>query len=335
MAANTTDQRDGVYLPKGAAYLLGLQTYAQLLLENNDFLNTVATIPVNLEYNVWFAVIDPNQTSEDEPISIHDHLTQKPWFLRLESVAPKKCLLVTTHKNLQDARDWIDANLEPFVCKSIPDGIDPPSTLLPRRLDKPVYSATSKTYADILKKQFPIAAPTTTAATTNNWPPRKRQATLIDYDLDDSTSSTAITAVSNTSSQPTVVSPSAPMASPTNYTAELLSLKKEIESLKTTIATAIDQIKTAIKPLLTNPRKTESTAMDTDEMAMEEPNCNHTQIKIPSLIHDLKLEIATFVIETRALLQQKTLMNQNHLASITWAQPRISVGLLSNYDLER
>ena len=75
--------------------------------------------------------------------------------------------------------------------------------------------------------------------------------------------------------------------------------------------------------------------MDTDEMAMEEPNCNHTQIKIPSLIHDLKLEIATFVIETRALLQQKTLMNQNHLASITWAQPRTSVGLLSNYDLER
>jgi len=135
MAANTTDQRDGVYIPKGAAYLLGLQTYTQLLQENNDFLNTVATIPVNLEYGAWFAVIDPNQTSEDEPISIHDHLTQKPWFLRLESVAPKKCLLVTTHKNLQDARDWIDANLEPFVRKLIPDGIDPPSALLPRCLN--------------------------------------------------------------------------------------------------------------------------------------------------------------------------------------------------------
>jgi len=53
-SATSTEQRDGVYLPKGAAYLLGLQTYAQALQENNSFLNIVVTILVNLVYNAWF-----------------------------------------------------------------------------------------------------------------------------------------------------------------------------------------------------------------------------------------------------------------------------------------
>ncbi len=168
MASTTSnEQRDRVYLPEGAAYLLGTQTYAQVFQANNVFLNTVATIPMNLMYNAWFAVINQNQTSENEPILLHDYLLRQPWFLRIESVGPNKCLLVTTHNNLQDARNWINANLEQLIQKSIPDGIDPPSSLLPRRLDKPVYSATSLTYADILKKQVSLAATPNAPATAN------------------------------------------------------------------------------------------------------------------------------------------------------------------------
>jgi len=58
LASTTTNQRNGMFVPKGATYLLGPQIYEQ----NNFFLTTVATIPVNLQYNAWFAVIDPNQT---------------------------------------------------------------------------------------------------------------------------------------------------------------------------------------------------------------------------------------------------------------------------------
>jgi len=169
MAADTNnDQCDGVYIPKGTAYLLGMQTYAQILQENNVFLTTLVTIPVNLAYNAWIAVIDPNQTSETEPISLHDHLIQKPWFPCIKSVTPNKCLLVTTQNNLQDAHNWIDANLESLICKSIPDRTDPSSSLLPQCLNKPVYSETSKTYANILKKQFPPAVTPTAATTTSN-----------------------------------------------------------------------------------------------------------------------------------------------------------------------
>jgi len=113
-------------------------------------------------------VIDPNQTSKTEPILLHNHLLRKPWFLRLELVSKNKYIIVTMQSNLQEARDWIDANLQPLIRKSIPPGIDPPASSLPRRLDKPVYLEASKTYADILKQQFSHAPQQTTTATNNN-----------------------------------------------------------------------------------------------------------------------------------------------------------------------
>jgi len=168
LASVTTDQRDGIFIPKGASYLLGQSSYVKMLKDNNFFLTTVATIPVNLEYQAWFAIIDPNQTSETKPISLHDHLLRQLWFIRLESVTTNKCVVVTTHSNLQIARDWIDANLESMIRKSIPSEIDPPAAALPRRLDKPIYSAASKTYADILKQQFSCAPTQTTTDTNHN-----------------------------------------------------------------------------------------------------------------------------------------------------------------------
>jgi len=173
-SATNNEQRDGVFIPKGASYLLGEATYTQILRENQFFLTTVMTVPVNLAYEAWFAIIDPNQTSDSEPISLYDHLVRKPWFLRIESVGNNKCLVVTTKANLAEARAWLDANLEPMIRKSIPPGIDPPSSSLPRRLDKPVYSETSKTYAEILKKQFTLTStPATQSDTTATRPPRK------------------------------------------------------------------------------------------------------------------------------------------------------------------
>jgi len=103
-AENSTDHRDGVFVPKGAMNLIGPTTYAQVLTANNLFLNQVATIPVNLEHNAWYAIIDPAETSENSPISLHDHLLRQPWFLRLESVTRNKCIIVTNKSNLPEAR---------------------------------------------------------------------------------------------------------------------------------------------------------------------------------------------------------------------------------------
>jgi len=200
-SATNHDQRDGVFIPKGAGYLLGTMTYEQIMRENNFFLTTIATIPVNMEYDAWFAVIDPNQTSESEPVSLYDHLVRKPWFLHIKLVTKSKCLIVTTKSNLTEAREWIDANLEPMVRKSIPPGIDPPTTALPRRLDKPLYSEMTKTYAEILKQQFSThTAPSSSNPTATNQPPQKRQVAIIDYDSDSSTNAPAAVVTSSTTS---------------------------------------------------------------------------------------------------------------------------------------
>ncbi len=131
MATTGHHQRDGVFVPKGAVHLLGPQTYEQVLKDHNFFLTTVATIPINLEYCAWFAIINPNNTSETEPMSLYEHLIRKPWFLRIEEVARRKCLIVTTRPNLPEACTWMDTNLEPMIRKSIPEGIDPPASQLP------------------------------------------------------------------------------------------------------------------------------------------------------------------------------------------------------------
>jgi len=83
---------------------------------------------------------------------------------------------------------------------------------------------------------------------------------------------------------------------------------------------AVEQFKHAIKSLTINPHQPESNAMDTDaETTLDASNSNQIQINVSSLIHDLKHKIATFVIETRALLQHQSLpMSQNnHLPSKT------------------
>ncbi len=136
----------------------------------------MATIPINLEYNAWFAVIDPQTNNDNEPISLHEHLLRQTWFQHIESAGRNKCLLVTTRPNLPAARNWVDENLEKLIRRSILPDIDPPASQFPRRLDKPIYTTTSMTYADILKKQFSLALNASTNNSTNNQPLRKRQA---------------------------------------------------------------------------------------------------------------------------------------------------------------
>jgi len=167
MASETsTDQRDGIFLPKSAVHLLGTSTFEQVLKENNFFLTSVVTISMNMEYNAWFAVIDASNTSVSELVL--------PWFLHLKSVTRSKSIIVTTKSNLLAARAWIDVNLESMICKSIPPDIAPlPSYLLPHQLDKSVYMVMSHSNANILKQQFSLAPNATTMDTMNNCPPCK------------------------------------------------------------------------------------------------------------------------------------------------------------------
>jgi len=277
-----------------------VQTYEQVLKANNFFLTTVATIPINLEYEAWFAVIDPYHQSEQEPLSLYDHLTRQPWFLRIESVNKHKCLLVTNKTNLPEARAWIDVNLEWLIRKSIPPETNPLPSLLPRRLDKPVYSPTSQTYADILKKQFSLNSTPTTAESNNQRPSCKRQAKILDYAMDQASGpvdATNFTSASTGSSPPLATSKTAPV----DYAAELLSLRAEPQSLCTLISTTVTELKTdiqeAIESLNTPPSKltsnTETKTPTLSNMETEDEPPTTTTPELSDLIADLKHDIAT------------------------------------------
>jgi len=318
-AETSTDQRDGVFVPKGAMNLLGPTTYAQVLTANNLFLNQVATVPVNLEHHAWYAIIDPTDTSENNPISLHDLLLRQPWFLRLEPVTRNKCLLVTTKSNLPAARAWIDENLEAMVRKSIPPGIDPPSSLLPRRLDKPVYTAASQSYADILKKQFSLA-PDSTTTTDNLRPPKKRQATVIDYDSDQSADATPVdkhaipqqpiatatpgyamelSSIKTEISQLKAIITTAVPAPTTkvDYAAELQIIKTELATLRTLITSAVEQMTSTVESIKpTTPAPAREMELD-DDLSTE--RSKETTPELSDLISELKTDIANIAVEMR------------------------------------
>jgi len=330
MASETSNAaRDGVFVPKGAVHLLGVETYAQVLNENNFLLDTVATIPVNLEYAAWYAVIDPNQTDDNEMISIYDHLIRQPWFLRIESVTRTKCLIVTTRSNLPVARKWIDDNLQPMIRKSIPEGIDPLPSCLPRRLDKPTYTKTSQSYAEILKKQFTLTPNANQATTAATRPPRKRQATILDYDSTQlneyppleikatnhpsNTNAAATATAATTTAAPdctmallelkneintlkTSMQPPTTNHATVDYAAELAALKNDLQSLRLLITTAVEQLKTEIASTHATPA---TNAMETDI----DPSIPPTP-ELSELITELKNEIATMAREMRAKFQE-------------------------------
>jgi len=215
------------------------------------------------------------------------------------------------------------------VRKSIPPGIDLPSSQLPRRLDKPMHTVTSQTYAKILKKQFSLTS-NTAATTDNNRPPRKRQATKFDYDSDTSNASLSTTTTATTT---TINSNATPATTTQNTTtndhiSELLSLKTEIAQLKSTILTAVQQIVQAVESLHATQQQKQSNAMDTDretstsgDADLTEPT-NHNQhtLDLAALVQDLKYDIATIVMEMRALFKEQVLLaknNQSPSSSVT------------------
>jgi len=93
-------------------------------------------------------------------------------------------------------------------------------------------------YSDILKQQFSHAPMQTTPATTNNQPPHKRQATILDYDSDQ-LANPPITAANSTSPSCTLLPPSNTTITTANFAAKLLLIKQEIQELCTFLTTVV------------------------------------------------------------------------------------------------
>jgi len=188
-----------------------------------------------------------------------------------------------------------------MIRTSIPEGIDPPSHLLPRRLDKPIHSATSLTYADILKKQFSLASTPTTTANVNHPPPQKRQATLLEYDPD-----APVTLLATTNSVNTTIT--SVHTTTVDYAAELQLIKTELASLRTLISSAVEQMQSAVASINTNPVQTstmETKAMEIEaDQSTDANHFNDAKPEISDLITELKNDLAIIAVEMREKFQE-------------------------------
>jgi len=175
-----------------------------------------------------------------------------------------------------------------------------------------VYTKASQLYVDVLKQQFSLNLNQPTQNTENNRPPRKRQATVIDYDSDQSeypplSTSTTNHPTSGSGNPTTMMAKASPATTTVNYDAEILSIKTELNSLRDIITSAVEQIKNAIASMpVIDPSTCEMKTPTSSQMEIEAEPPTATTPDLTALIADLKHDIATKLDISDLIVDLKT-----------------------------
>jgi len=106
----------------GTAQLLGPEPYKHLIMQNNAYLQSLATIPVigftntTLNYLIMVNNVTPGSTQ-----AICDVLMMTDWCLQIKPAQMAGRMLLITHKsNLDTGREWLDDNLTPIFAIYLP-----------------------------------------------------------------------------------------------------------------------------------------------------------------------------------------------------------------------
>ena len=146
-----------------------------LIRNNNQYLKSVATIPINgippQTLTTEITIDEEADESDQIKMTVKNYLLSAEWCHGLEPTDRAGCyLLITTTQQLTEAREWLDDNLETMFTEHIPhygDYTPFEGYEYPKRADKPRFSAQLGTYADQLRTLYP-AAPTSDHTDQNN-----------------------------------------------------------------------------------------------------------------------------------------------------------------------
>jgi len=180
-----------------------------------------------------------------------------------------------------------------------------------------VHSASSQSYADVLRKQFSIVSHSTTLTADHTCPPPCKQhaASIINYDSDQLTNASSSTSTVTTLASSPCNSHPTPVTNQ-DHTAEIIAIKMEITALKTLITDAMDQFKTAIASLATI-NNSQSTKMETDvHESKQHHNNNQSPVDLAAIIQDLKktpLFIVLSLGATVVIRKTHTVKQHNHI----------------------
>ncbi len=179
----------GLFVPTGAANLLGASTYETLIRENNAFLDSVKTIPMGDFQHETLDITFSTDTSTDiEQTTLQELIEEQPWCLSVDKATTKnKVIITTTMPMIQKARDWLDTTLPLLYTQHIDDKIDVTTLahIIPRRLDKPILTVASTAYAAALKSRNPKTPAGTNIAKKFAQPPRTTKPQLVDLTFDE------------------------------------------------------------------------------------------------------------------------------------------------------
>ncbi len=157
------EKQIGVFVPTGTAHLLGVDHYKKIIRDNNQFIDSVVTILVgDFQHATLDLPFSIDTTMDIKQTTLQELISDLDWCIRVDKATnDMKVIITTTKPQLEQARKWIDNTLPSLYKQHIADKIDVTMLkhLILRRLDRPILTAAATAYADKLKHQTAISAP--------------------------------------------------------------------------------------------------------------------------------------------------------------------------------
>jgi len=143
--------------------VIGMAAYCNLICNNNQHFDNLATIPVagitnkHLDIDIWIAdPKDPNKC-----MMLHEIILENDWCSTIDTTHVDGCLLLTTTKlNLPDAQKQLDESLKPLFTRFLPKNpcsqphLDYP---FPQCTDRINFMPTTKQYMEKLLTGIPTS----------------------------------------------------------------------------------------------------------------------------------------------------------------------------------
>jgi len=152
----------GKFVPARLANVIGNETMKNIIRNNNQYLKNISTIPINgIPLKALYMEITINEEEDDATkMTVYDYIMSAEWCQGLEPTDQVgRYFLITTHQELNKAREWLDSNLQDMFLEHIPrystfDPIEGYPFL--KRANIPCFHVHVGTSAYLLQIQYPV-----------------------------------------------------------------------------------------------------------------------------------------------------------------------------------
>jgi len=99
-----------MFVPTGAVHLIGAEAYTNLLCANNEFLQSITTVPMgDFQHETLKIPFSLDKDTDINQMNLLKLISEQTWCISVEkSLTPNKVIFVTTKGQIQIARKWTD-----------------------------------------------------------------------------------------------------------------------------------------------------------------------------------------------------------------------------------